>query len=87
MLPVWRTITDTLINNGKVYHTITMIILIHDQPKKDPNFPDLGELVTLLNGVMSYPLLISERGSAASAEEDCSGVLCSKVEEGSADLD
>ena len=36
---------------------------------------------------MPYPLLISERGCAASAEEDCSGFLRSNVEEGSADLD
>jgi len=62
-------------------------MLTHTDPTKDSSFPDLGELVTLLNGVMPYPLLNSQRTSDASVEEDCSGVQRSNVEEGSADLD
>ena len=39
-----------LINLGKSCHPTIMNILTHDEPTKDPNFPDLGELVTLLTG-------------------------------------
>ena len=64
-----------------------MNILTYGDNEKDANFPELGELVTLLNGIMPNPLLISERDSDASVEADSPSVLCSNVEEGSADLD
>ena len=64
-----------------------MNMLTHDDPTKDHDLPDLGELVTLLNEGMPNPLLISERGSDASIEEYCSGRLRSNVEESSADFD
>ena len=63
-----------------------MNMLTHDDPTKNPNFPNLDELVTLLNGVMPYPLLNSKRGSDVSVAKDCSGIQRSNVEEGSADL-
>ena len=63
-----------------------MNMLTHDDPTKNPNFPNLDELVTLLNGVMPYPLLNYKRGSDVSVEKDCSGIQRSNVEEGSADL-
>ena len=37
-----------LINLGKSCHTMIMNILTHGYPKKDPNFPELGELNMLL---------------------------------------
>ena len=77
---------QTLINYGKACHPTIMNTLTYNDPKKDHDFPELGELFTLLNGVMPNPLLISERGSDVYIEEDCSGLLCSNVEEGSADL-
>jgi len=33
---------QTLINNGKGCQSITMNILTHDHPKKDPDYPELG---------------------------------------------
>ena len=64
-----------------------MNMLTYDEPTKDPIFPDLGELVALLNEVMPTPLMSSPRAINASVDEDYSGVLRSNVEKGSADLD
>jgi len=50
-----------LINHGKGCHSIIMNMLTHDDPTKDPNFPDLGELVTLLTGLkVSWSALVLE---------------------------
>ena len=51
-------------------------------PKKDPNFPELGELAMLLNGVMPNQLINSPR-----AIDPASGIIRSDVEDVSTDLD
>ena len=40
---------QTLINHGRGCHPMIMNMLTDDEPTKDPIFPDLGELVTLLS--------------------------------------
>ena len=62
-----------------------MNILTHDGIKKNPLYPELGKLVELFNGVIPFPLLISNRDSDAPIEADSAGVLCSNV--ASDDLD
>ena len=64
-----------------------MNMLTYDEPTKDPIFPDLSELVTLLNEVMPNQLLNFPRAIDPTVGEDRSGVIRSEVEEGSADLD
>ena len=71
-----------LINNGKLCHITIMNILTHGHPKKDPNFPELGDLTTLLNEVMPNQLINSPR-----AIDPLSGIIRSDVEDVSTDLD
>ena len=78
---------QVLINFRKLYHPTIMNILTHDEPTNDPNFPDLGELVTLLNEVMPNPLINFPRAIDSTVGEYRSVVIRSDVEEGSADLD
>ena len=78
---------QVLINFGKLCRPTIMNILTYDDPKKDSNFPDLGELVTLLNEVMPNQLINSPRAIDPTVGEDHLGVIRSDVEEGSADLD
>ena len=59
-----------------------MNILTHDDHMKEPNFPQLGELVTLLNEVLPNQLNKSPR-----AIKPMSGIICSDVEDSSTDLD
>ena len=70
-----------LINHGKKCHVMIMNILTHDDPTKDPNFPELGELNSLLNGVMPNQLIKSP-----SAIDPSSGIIGSDVEDVSTDL-
>jgi len=71
-----------LINLGKACHTTIMNILTDGDPKKDPNFPELGELATLLNEVMPNQMIDSPR-----AIDPTSGIIRSDVEDVSTDLD
>ena len=71
-----------IINSGKLCHITIMNILTHDDPTNDPNFPELGELNSLLNGVMPNQLIKSP-----SAIDPSSGIICSDVEDVSTDLD
>ena len=64
-----------------------MNILTCDDPTNDFNFPDLSELVTLLNEVMPNQLINSPRAIDPTIGEYHLGVIRSDVEEGSADLD
>ena len=75
---------QVLINLGKSCHTMIMNILTDGDPNKDSNFPELGELNTLLNGVMPNHLINSPR-----AIDPESGILIirSDVEDVSKDLD
>ena len=52
-----------------------MNILTNGDSKKDPNFPELGELNTLSNGVMPNQLINSPR-----AIDPSSGIIRSDVE-------
>ena len=71
-----------LINHEKKCHIMIMNILTHGDPKKDPNFPELGELTKLLNEVMPNKLINSPR-----AIDPSSGIIGSDVEDVSTDLD
>ena len=78
---------QVLITLGKSCHPTMMKILACDDPAKDSNFPDLSELVTLLNEVLPNQLINSPRAIDHTVGKDRSGVIRSDVEEGSADLD
>ena len=74
--------SQRLIKSGKSCHITIMNILTHGDPNKDPNFPELGELTTLLNEVMPNQLINSPR-----AIDPLSGIIRSDVEDVSTDLD
>ena len=65
-----------LINLGKSCHITIMNILTHGDPNKDSNFPELGELNTLLNEVMPKQLI-----NSPSAIDPASGIISSDVED------
>jgi len=78
---------QVLIKLGKSCHPIIMNILTCDDDTKDSNLPELGELVTLFNEVMPNKLINSPRTIDPTVGKDRLGVIRSKVEEGSADVD